>query len=117
MRKIILMMLLATLIGCNHSANDQKIDKLELRIQQLEDKFKETGNWVLWKRSQNFCRNCLYDPARAVSAYATRADCVLAATKLIEPNCKAISNDPIEIDYGDRHLYLNCLPPNVDGGK
>lgn len=89
----------------------------EQQIKQLEGSIKQTGNWVLWKRVQNLCSACLYNAPRPISAYPTRTECIIAASKLIEPNGTLISNDPIEIQYVDRRLYFHCLPPNIDASK
>lgn len=95
-------------------ATESRLAATERRIKQLEESAKETGNWILWRRVQHLCPACLYTEPLPISAYPTHAACTIAATRLIEPNGKNVSIDPIEIQYADRRLFFHCLPPSVD---
>lgn len=95
---------------------EQRIQPMEERIQQLEESQKSVANWVLWKRVQLYCTGCLYSPPHVLSAYSTHTQCIIAATRLIEPGGETLSTDPVEIAYGNRRVTFYCLPPNVQAG-
>ena len=99
-------------------AMESRIATTETRLSKVEAASNNSGNWVLWRRVQYTCATCLYTPARAISAYPTHGQCVIAATRLIPPaGGQLISEDPPEVKYADRILAFHCLPPGVDGGK
>jgi hypothetical protein len=131
-RLIFVSLIAFVLCGCELPADKRTVDELsarldvsERRIASLERAVADlparsgpVANWVLWKRDQALCSNCLYNAPRPISAYTSRVDCVNAATKLIDVGGKLISADPIEIAFGaERRLYFHCLPPGVDAGK
>lgn len=105
-------------VSARLGAVEAQLNDLQARVQEVAARPvpAEPARWVLWRRQQEFCGNCLYAPARPISAYGSRTECVIAAAKLIPVGGTTLSTDPIEVQYGrERALYLHCLPPGVDG--
>jgi hypothetical protein len=128
---LIALIALGTMAGCDQPVRKSDLQEMSVRLGMVEAQLNdlrakvqevaarpvpaEPARWVLWRRQQEFCGNCAYAPARPISAYASRAECVIAASKLIPAGGKSLGNDPIEVLYGkERALYLHCLPPGVD---
>lgn len=123
-----------TLNGCDRFAEKTSVDDLRGTVAVLQNRVANLevralasatataapapANWVLWKRDQHLCSNCLWSPPRPVSAYSSRSECVIAASNLIPPGGQAVSTDPIEIVFGqERRLFFHCLPPGTDASK
>ena len=91
---------------------------LQKHVAELPPPPAAQASWVLWRRVQDHCANCLWAPARPVSAYSSRAECVIAASRLIQPGGQVVTNDPMEIAYGaERRVHFHCLPPGTDASK
>jgi len=116
MRNAILILMVLILSGCNENDNNKKVNELEQRIQQLENNQKSTGNWILWKRNQSYCPNCMYSAPGAISAFSTRPECYDAISKAIDPGGKTITVDPVETEYKGYSVTFYCLPPSVQAG-
>ncbi len=89
----------------------QRVGALEVNTSALEQSLQKLqqsppGNWTLWQVNESF--NAGYP--QALSAWASKHECVYAAGQWSYPGGKLVSEDPNIFQLKGYRVRLECLP-------
>lgn len=121
--KFLTLVLAASLTGCDPQLPSkvsgqadelatvkQRVTVLEGRIATLEQNIQRqqqsVGNWTLWQVTEAI--NSGYP--QALSAYASKPECLSGAGSWSFPGGKVVSQDPTIFQFKGYRIRLECLP-------
>ena len=92
----------------NNRNAEQPNPELEKILREIR---KAETTWVIIKQERRGQTDPI--PSRLQGEYASRSDCELAATRLIDPSASQVHKIPIQLRYEDKTVFLLCLTQAV----